>query len=243
MSDYSTGELAKLGHVSVRTLQYYDQKGLLPPTAVTTGGRRRYAEADLQRLKLIRLLKGMDLTLAAIQEILDSDQANRVLADALVQQEQQLLAEQAENAEKLRTLRLVQRSLPDFTDVPIQSIADMEHMMANKQELRRVHVRMLGFGVPLGIIEWGTFIYALFTGNWWFFAGGMVVVLAGASWISWDYFRSVSYACPNCGTIFNPAFKEVFFARHNIRARKVTCPHCGQKNFCVEVYREKTNAN
>lgn len=243
MSDYSTGELAKLGHVSVRTLQYYDQKGLLPPTAVTAGGRRRYAETDLQRLKLIRLLKGMDLSLAAIQEILDSDQANRVLADALTQQEHQLLAEQAENTEKLRTLRLIQRSLPDFTDVSIQSITDMEHMMANKQGLRRVRLRLFGFGGILGIIEWGTFIYALFTGNWWFFAIGMVIVIAGASWISWDYLRSVSYACPNCGTVFNPAFKEAFFARHNIRARKVTCPHCGQKNFCVEVYREKAKAN
>ncbi|WP_125573993.1 MerR family transcriptional regulator [Levilactobacillus huananensis] len=243
MSDYSTGELAKLGHVSVRTLQYYDQKGLLPPTAVTAGGRRRYAETDLQRLKLIRLLKGMDLSLAAIQEILDSDQANRVLADALTQQEHQLLAEQAENTEKLRTLRLIQRSLPDFTDVSIQSITDMEHMMANKQGLRRVRLRLFGFGGILGIIEWGTFIYALFTGNWWFFVIGMVIVIAGASWISWDYLRSVSYACPNCGTVFNPAFKEAFFARHNIRARKVTCPHCGQKNFCVEVYREKAKAN
>lgn len=243
MSDYSTGELAKLGHVSVRTLQYYDQKGLLPPTAVTAGGRRRYAETDLQRLKLIRLLKGMDLSLAAIQEILDSDQANRVLADALTQQEHQLLVEQAENTEKLRTLRLIQRSLPDFTDVSIQSITDMEHMMANKQGLRRVRLRLFGFGGIFGIIEWGTFIYALFTGNWWFFVIGMVIVIAGASWISWDYFRSVSYACPNCGTVFNPAFKEAFFARHNIRARKVTCPHCGQKNFCVEVYREKAKAN
>jgi DNA-binding transcriptional MerR regulator len=40
MSQYSTGDLAKLGGVSVRTVQFYDTKGLLPPSDLTDGGRR-----------------------------------------------------------------------------------------------------------------------------------------------------------------------------------------------------------
>ncbi len=35
MSKYTTGELAKLCDVSVRTVQFYDTKGLLPPTELT----------------------------------------------------------------------------------------------------------------------------------------------------------------------------------------------------------------
>lgn len=49
---YTTGELAKLADVSVRTVQYYDQRGILSPTELTEGGRRLYTEADLDHLLL-----------------------------------------------------------------------------------------------------------------------------------------------------------------------------------------------
>ena len=50
MSQFSTGELAKAAEVSVRTVQYYDQRGILTPSEVTEGGRRIYHEPDLERL-------------------------------------------------------------------------------------------------------------------------------------------------------------------------------------------------
>ena len=37
MSQFSTGELAKAAEVSVRTVQYYDQRGILTPSEVTEG--------------------------------------------------------------------------------------------------------------------------------------------------------------------------------------------------------------
>ena len=48
MSKYTTGELAKLCGVSVRTVQFYDTKGLLPPSELSEGGRRLYSDDDLQ---------------------------------------------------------------------------------------------------------------------------------------------------------------------------------------------------
>lgn len=39
MSLYTTGELAKKCNVSVRTIQYYDERGILVPTDLTEGGR------------------------------------------------------------------------------------------------------------------------------------------------------------------------------------------------------------
>lgn len=75
MSEYTTGELARMTSVSVRTLQYYDKKNLLRPSKVTESGRRIYAEKDLNRLKLILLLKKLGLSLKAITEILSSKNA------------------------------------------------------------------------------------------------------------------------------------------------------------------------
>lgn len=40
MSKYTTGEIAKLCGVSVRTVQYYDTRGILTPSELTEGGRR-----------------------------------------------------------------------------------------------------------------------------------------------------------------------------------------------------------
>lgn len=47
MSKYTTGELAKLCNVTVRTVQYYDKRGILIPTELSEGGRRLYTESDL----------------------------------------------------------------------------------------------------------------------------------------------------------------------------------------------------
>ena len=47
MSKYTTGELAKLCGVTVRTVQYYDARGILIPSELSEGGRRLYSEDDL----------------------------------------------------------------------------------------------------------------------------------------------------------------------------------------------------
>ena len=47
MSKYTTGELAKLCGVTVRTVQYYDSRGILIPSELSEGGRRLYSEDDL----------------------------------------------------------------------------------------------------------------------------------------------------------------------------------------------------
>lgn len=52
MSKYTTGEIAKLCGVSVRTVQYYDTRNILTPSELTEGGRRLYSEEDLKRYLL-----------------------------------------------------------------------------------------------------------------------------------------------------------------------------------------------
>ena len=72
MSLYTTGELAKICGISVRTVQFYDTKDLLKPSQLSEGGRRLYTEEDAARLRLICVLKSLGLTLSCIREILKS---------------------------------------------------------------------------------------------------------------------------------------------------------------------------
>lgn len=56
---YTTGEMAKLCGVSVRTVQYYDKRGILMPDELSEGGRRIYSEDDLHKLRIICFLRSI----------------------------------------------------------------------------------------------------------------------------------------------------------------------------------------
>ena len=77
MSKYTTGELAKLAGVTVRTVQYYDSRGILTPSELTEGGRRLYSEDDLKLLKVICFLREVDLPIDAISKILKEEHPRR----------------------------------------------------------------------------------------------------------------------------------------------------------------------
>lgn len=64
-------EVATLTGVSVRTLHYYDEIGLLRPTAVTEAGYRLYDDAAIERLRQILGFRAFDLPLSTIALILN----------------------------------------------------------------------------------------------------------------------------------------------------------------------------
>lgn len=65
------GELAKRTGVSVRTLHYYDEIGLLSPAQRSEAGYRLYAAEDIVRLQQIKSLRQLGFTLEEIREWLD----------------------------------------------------------------------------------------------------------------------------------------------------------------------------
>ena len=69
MSKYTTGEMAKLCDITVRTVQYYDTRGILVPSELSEGGRRLYSEEDLRKLKIICFLRELDLPINSIDNI------------------------------------------------------------------------------------------------------------------------------------------------------------------------------
>jgi DNA-binding transcriptional MerR regulator len=74
---YTVSEVAQLAGVSVRTLHYYDEIGLLKPAAVSPSGYRLYSDADLERLQQILFFKELGFQLSAIQDILDHPDFDR----------------------------------------------------------------------------------------------------------------------------------------------------------------------
>jgi DNA-binding transcriptional MerR regulator len=66
------GELAKRTGLSVRTLHYYDEIGLLQPSEFTESGHRRYGAAEVVRLQQIKSLRQLGLSLDEIRKCLDT---------------------------------------------------------------------------------------------------------------------------------------------------------------------------
>lgn len=73
----SISEMAKLTGVSVRTLHYYDQIGLLCPETAVDSGYRWYGEADVERMQQILFYRELDFPLKDIQMILADPQYDK----------------------------------------------------------------------------------------------------------------------------------------------------------------------
>ena len=234
MSKYTTGELAKLCGVTVRTVQYYDTRGILIPTELSEGGRRLYTDDDVRRLKIICFLRDMGLPIDAIAQLLTEEEPGRVVELLLEQQAQTLRREleaQQSRLEKVEALRRQVKQQPEFS---VESIGDIAYLMERRTQLKRVHTAMLLAGIPMSLLEVTGIVLWIVTGVWWPFAVYLLLAVPFGILISRYYFRRVAYLCPQCHTVFRPVLKEAFFARHTPSARKLTCTCCGYHGFCVE---------
>lgn len=82
-------EVAKLTGITVRTLHYYDEIGLLRPSSISTTGYRLYDNNDIKKLQQILFFRELNFSLKEIKEIIKNPNYNKT--DALKNQKQLLL--------------------------------------------------------------------------------------------------------------------------------------------------------
>ena len=239
MSKYTTGEMAKLCGVTVRTVQYYDARNILVPSALSEGGRRLYSEENLKRLKLICFLRELGLPIDAISQLFSEEDPGSVISLLLEQQEAAVRQALEKEQRKLDALTQLRRELKSVRHFSLESITDIAQVMENRKNLRKLHITMLVTGIPFTLLEVGAIILWIATGIWWPAAVYLAAMVPYGIWVSRYYFSRVAYICPQCHGIFKPNFKEAFFARHTPHTRKLTCTACGHHGFCVETWEGK----
>lgn len=236
MSMYTTGEIAKICEVTVRTVQYYDSRSILVPSQLSEGGRRLYSEDDLKKMKTICFLRSLGLSIDSIKEIFSENHPEQVISLILQQQEIALHSEIEANQKKLALIDELKKGMKITDNFSVEQISDIAGIMENRKKLRKVHAVMLILGVIVDIIEIGTLVIGIAKGIWWPFIAGLPLIVAICVWISMYYFKNTLYICPECQAVFRPRFKEAFFALQKPAARKLRCPDCGHKGYCVEIY-------
>ncbi len=243
MSKYTTGEIAKLCGVTVRTVQYYDMRNILAPSELSEGGRRLYSEDDLKRMRMICFLREAGIPINGIEALLHDEHPEKVIRVLLEQQEKALEAELSEVQQKKAALEEIRRGLKDAGQFSVESIGDIATIMTNTQKLAKIRRTMLLTGIPMVILELTSIILLVTKGLWWPFLLWAAVAIPWGIWLSRYYFKNVAYICPECHKVFKPRFKDAFWANHTPTLRKLTCPHCGQKSWCVETCAEDAATN
>ena len=114
----TTGELAKRGHTTLRTIRYYESEGLLPSDR-TEGGHRVFGEEALARLQLIQDLRSLDFSIEQIRVLLDNlERARRPGAIGLDDRKDVLVSIATELENKLKEteerLKVVERVHGEF---------------------------------------------------------------------------------------------------------------------------------
>ncbi|WP_263118563.1 MerR family transcriptional regulator [Cellulomonas sp. RIT-PI-Y] len=98
------GELADRIKLSLRTIRYYEEVGLVRPSARTPGGFRLYTEADALRFETIKRMKPLDFSLEEMGDLLHV--LDRLGDPALPAEEREQLVERLE----MYRLAVVERS-------------------------------------------------------------------------------------------------------------------------------------
>lgn len=243
MSKYTTGEIAKLCGVSVRTVQYYDSRNILVPSELSEGGRRLYSEDDLKRMRIICFLREAGVPINSIGELFAEEHPEKVISILLDQQEQTLREELEEQQKKLSIVETIKRELKEVKNFSVESIGDIAFVMKNKNKLRKMRWLVVLTGIPVTALQWVSIVLWITHGLWWLFAIWACVAIPWGIVVSINYFKRVAYICPECHEVFRPRFKEVFWAYHTPKMRRLTCPKCGHRGLCVEVYAEKEDKN
>ena len=238
MSKYTTGDIAKLVGVSVRTVQYYDDRGILSPSELSEGGRRLYSEDDLKRMRIICFLREAGLPIKSISALFEEDRPESIISILLEQQERILREELAERQTKLELIEGIKKELREIENFSVESIGDIAHVMKQKNKLKRMRLFMVLTGIPVTALEVASVALWIAKDVWWLFAVWACVAVPWGIIVSIYYLRHTAYICPDCHEVLRPGFKESFFAYHTPRMRRLTCHKCGRRGLCVEVYAE-----
>ena len=130
---YTIEQVANRTGLTKRTLRYYEEVGLLPPTGRTEGNYRRYTEEDLQRLEQIKKLRDLlGFSLSDIRALLDAEDERGQIKEAFRQE--------TEAAAKLcqldRADELIQQQL-QLVELKIDGLEQMRVALLNKLERHR----------------------------------------------------------------------------------------------------------
>jgi DNA-binding transcriptional MerR regulator len=124
---YSVSQLSKLAGVSVRTLHYYDQIGLLVPVRRKDNGYREYHQKHLVLLQQILIYREIDFSIEETKKLLNAEDFDLIVA--LESQKSTLLKRQENTASMIKSIETTMNTLKEkrnreilFEGIPTEKV-------------------------------------------------------------------------------------------------------------------------
>ncbi|BCN89402.1 MerR family transcriptional regulator [Staphylococcus argenteus] len=235
MSNYSTGELAKLCNVTTRTIQYYDRKGILKPEGFTEGNRRVYTEQQRETLELILLLKDLGCALSDIDMLLKGDSTLKTLNAMLELKQQDIDRQIKQQKTMLNKIKNIQHYVNDESKSPISHLKDIDNVMSKSNEMKNIRRKIWISAGMMGVIQYSSIMSAILMKNKWPFLIALPFMIGYGIGVTAYYQGKVAYLCPNCQHVFSPSLWQVVKAPHTATTRRFECPNCHETHYCIEI--------
>ena len=134
---FSVSQLSKLAGVSVKTLHYYDHKGLLVPMRQAENGYRTYNQKHLITLQQILIYRALDFSIEAIKDLLSAE--NQDLHQALAEQKVMLVERQQSISLMINSIEATMNNLQAkknvdifFQDIPKDKVERWDQMTRSR---------------------------------------------------------------------------------------------------------------
>ncbi|OBZ15713.1 transcriptional regulator [Bacillus sp. FJAT-27264] len=136
MEGMTRGELAKQTGVSMATIRYYEDSGILPPPARIANGYRVYSEDYVVKIRFIKDAQSLGYPLKQIKEILHD--LNQGIGKYSLESGEEILKERVRDKiqeidERIATLRSIQTLLSSLLEMPREEIHDYLQSFRNRE--------------------------------------------------------------------------------------------------------------
>lgn len=231
---YTTGEVSKLCHISMRTVQYYDKYNLVKPSQISEGGRRLYSYDDIRKIEIILLYKEVGFSLKEIKKIIMNKNNSELVRYLITKQREFIKQEIILLQDKEKKLEVLNEEIGNRDIENLDELKNLtNHYDKHKEVEKKTNLLLWGFVVSLIIVfsllsqfkEVGKIIAIII----------VVCLLLGL--ISYHNANN-AYICPHCHKKFSITFIQDMFSLNNGKKGKVLkCSNCGYKGSMKETYK------
>lgn len=232
---YQTGELAEMCNVTIRTVQYYDNKGLLSACTnnSTHNNRRYFDETSKEKLETILILKSFGFKLKDIKRILDGQVELKVIR-ALINDKLMQVDKDIRNLKTLqREMKQYQTYISKNSTQPLTKIIDTQQYIKTNRQYNKIPLAFISKLLPLSIVQNVIVIYSIYKKSWKPILLNLPLLFVLTLRITYRYYRSIEYLCPSCQQMFTPEFITWTLARHTSNTRELKCSKCQEINDCI----------
>ena len=138
---FTIEQVAAQTGLTKRTLRYYEEVGLLPPTGRTEGNYRRYTQEDIQRLERIKNLRNLlGFSLADIRDLLGAEDERLQIKEAY-RQETEINSKiaQLDHVDEIirHQLELIEQKIAGLEQMRTTLLTKRENLERKRQDLQQ----------------------------------------------------------------------------------------------------------